>query len=129
VLSDLSVGPFVGVDVSSRMLAQAAAKQVDAELREADLTQMLAEDVTCWKLIVASDVLVYFGALSDVLASVHSRIEPGGWFIFTVEELLPDHDGIVHGNGDWALGGAGRYTHSRSHVINPKLPVAEDIEA
>ena len=27
VLSDLSVGPLVGVDVSSRMLAQAAAKQ------------------------------------------------------------------------------------------------------
>jgi predicted TPR repeat methyltransferase len=45
---------------------------------------MLAEDLTCWKLIVAADVLVYFGALSEVFAAVHSRLEPGGWFVFTV---------------------------------------------
>jgi predicted TPR repeat methyltransferase len=84
VLSDLSAGPLIGVDVSSRMLAQASAKQLYAELREADLMQMLAEDLTCWKLIVAADVLVYFGALSEVFAAVHSRLEPGGWFVFTV---------------------------------------------
>ena len=70
-LSDLAVGPLVGVDVSSRMLAQAAAKQqLYAELREADLEQMLVEDVTCWKLIVAADVSVYFGALAEVFAAV-----------------------------------------------------------
>jgi predicted TPR repeat methyltransferase len=79
---------------------------------------MLAEDLTCWKLIVAADVLVYFGALSEVFAAVHSRLEPGGWFVFTVEELLPDHAGTVHGNGDWALERMGRYAHSISHLAN-----------
>jgi predicted TPR repeat methyltransferase len=41
VLSDLPIGPLVGVDVSPRMLAQAAAKQCYAELREADVMEML----------------------------------------------------------------------------------------
>jgi predicted TPR repeat methyltransferase len=118
VLSDLPIGPLVGVDVSSHMLAHASAKQLYAELREADLMQLLAEDKTRWKLIVAADVFVYFGALSEMLAAIHSRLAPGGWFVFTVEELLPDHEGTVPGNGDWALGRMGRYAHCMSYVAN-----------
>jgi predicted TPR repeat methyltransferase len=116
VLSDLPVGPLVGVDASPRMLTQAAAKQVYSELREADLMQVLADDPTRWKLIIAGDVLIYFGALSEVLTAVHSRLELGGWFIFSVEELLPDHERHMHGNGDWALGRMGRYAHSIPYV-------------
>jgi len=56
--------------------------------------------------------------LPDMLDAVHSRLEPGGWFIFSLEELLPDHDGTVHGNGDWALQRMGRYAHSMSYVAN-----------
>jgi predicted TPR repeat methyltransferase len=117
-LSDLPIGPLVGVDVSSRMLASAAAKQLYADLRESDLMQLLAEDWTSWKFILAGDVLIYFGALAEVLAAVHSRLEPSGWFVFTLEELLPDHDGTLHGNGDWALGRLGRYAHSMTYVTN-----------
>jgi predicted TPR repeat methyltransferase len=115
-LSDLPIGPLVGVDLSPRMLAHASAKQIYTELREADLMQMLAETTACWQLVVAADVLIYFGALSEVLASVHARLQPGGWFVFSVEELLPDHEGKLHGNGDWALGRLGRYAHSMAHV-------------
>jgi predicted TPR repeat methyltransferase len=118
VLSDLPIGPLVGVDASSSMLAHASAKQLYAESREADLQQMLAEDETRWKLIVAADVFVYFGALTEVLASVHARLEPGGWFVFSVEELLPDSDGTVHGNAGWALERMGRYVHSMSYVAS-----------
>ena len=100
------------------MLASAAAKQLYADLRESDLMQLLAEDWTSWKFILAGDVLIYFGALAEVLAAVHSRLEPSGWFVFTLEELLPDHDGTLHGNGDWALGRLGRYAHSMTYVTN-----------
>ncbi len=92
VLSDLPIAPLIGVDVSSRMLASAAAKQLYAELRETDLMPFLAENETRWKVILAGDVLVYFGALREVMAAVHSRLDPGGWFIFTTEELLPELD-------------------------------------
>jgi predicted TPR repeat methyltransferase len=61
-------------------------------------------------------VLCYFGALEEILAIVHQRLEPGGWFVFSVEQMLPDHDGIVPGNGHWALHRQGRYTHAEDYV-------------
>lgn len=117
-ISDLPVGPIVGVDVSPRMLAFATAKQLYAELREIDLMHLLTEDIACWRLIIAADVFCYFGELRDVLAAVHARLEPGGWVMFTVEELLPDHDGVVHGNGNWMLQRQGRYAHAMSYLAN-----------
>ena len=109
-LSDLPIGPIVGVDVSPRMLAFAAAKQLYAELREADLLQMLIADTTRWPLILAADVMMLFRCTAGCIwrRSIR-RLAPGGWFIFSVEELLPDHDGTVPGNGDWALQRQGRY--------------------
>jgi predicted TPR repeat methyltransferase len=122
-VSDLPIGPIIGVDVSPRMLASAAAKQLYAELREADLMNLLTEDVTCWPLIIAADVFCFFGALREVLAAVHARLEPGGWIMFTVEELLADHDGAIHGNADWSLQRQGRYAHAMSYVAS----VAKDL--
>jgi predicted TPR repeat methyltransferase len=116
VLSDLPVGPLVGLDVSSRMLEVAAAKQLYAELHQADLMSFLGEDARRWRLVVAADVLPYFGALADVLAAVHGSLDPGGWFIFSLEELLPDHQGVVPGGGDWALQRQGRYAHGIDYV-------------
>jgi predicted TPR repeat methyltransferase len=66
--------------------------------------------------IVAADVLCYMGALEDLLALVHQHLEEGGWFIFSVERLLPDHDGVVAGNGNWALQRQGRYAHTEDYV-------------
>lgn len=116
LLSDLPIGPITGVDVSPRMLAHARVKQLYSVLHEADCLDMLARDETRWKLVLAADVLVYFGALDDLFAAVHARLEPGGWFVFSVEELLPDHDGAVPGNGDWVLMRQGRYAHAVSYV-------------
>ena len=42
-IADLPVGPLIGVDVAPRMLAQAAAKGLYAELREADVMEVLGE--------------------------------------------------------------------------------------
>jgi predicted TPR repeat methyltransferase len=115
-VSDLAIGPITGVDVSPRMLASAAAKQLYTELRESDLMHLLTEDVTCWRLIIAADVFCYFGALRDVLAAVHARLEPGGWIMFTVEELLADHHGAMPGKGGWTLHRQGRYAHTMDYV-------------
>jgi predicted TPR repeat methyltransferase len=67
-------------------------------------------------LIVAADVLCYFGALEQLFAQVHAALLPNGWFIFSVEEILPDHDGVVPGNGNWALQRQGRYAHAPDYV-------------
>jgi predicted TPR repeat methyltransferase/thioredoxin-like negative regulator of GroEL len=115
-IGDLPLGPFTGVDLSPRMLAHARVKRVYLELREADIIADLATHQQRWPLIVAGDVLCYFGALEELLAKVHSRLEPGGWFVFSVEQILPDHDGVIPGNGNWALQRQGRYAHAEHYV-------------
>ena len=101
-LSDLPIGPFIGIDLSPRMLVQAQAKQLYAELREGDIVADLTARTQRWPLILAADVLCYFGALEDVLALVGQRLEPDGWFVFSVEQLLPDRDGS--GTWRWQVG-------------------------
>jgi predicted TPR repeat methyltransferase len=115
-LSDLELGPFTGIDVSPRMLDAARGKGLYAELHEARLPGALREDTTSWRLILAADLLCYFGALEEMFDAVRDRLLPGGRFIFSVEELVPDHDGVVQGNGDWALGRLGRYAHDYSYI-------------
>ena len=121
MIADLPIGPLTGVDISGRMLEQARVKNIYAELREADLMTALAGDPSSdktqhWPVIVAADVLCYFGSLEDVLPAVHARLEPGGWFIFSLERLVPDLDGEVPGNGRWALLRQGRYAHAVDYV-------------
>jgi predicted TPR repeat methyltransferase/thioredoxin-like negative regulator of GroEL len=116
-IGDLPLGPISGVDLSPRMLEHARAKRLYADLQEIDIiTALKADTARRWPLIVAADVLVYFGALEDVFAAVHERLEPGGWFIFSIEDLLPDHAGIIPGNGSWALHRLGRYAHTPDYV-------------
>jgi predicted TPR repeat methyltransferase len=110
-LSALPVGPLVGIDLSARMLEAAAVKQLYAELREVDLVNFLTDDTRRWPLIIAADVLIYFGDLDEVLALARDRLEPGGWFVFSLEELPPDHDA-----GKWQLQRQGRYAHSMDYA-------------
>ena len=113
---DLKLGPFTGIDLSPRMLAQAREKDMYERLIEAELPGALADLETHWPLILAADLMCYFGALEEMLESVRHRLAPEGRFIFSVEELLPDLDGAFSGNGDWALGRQGRYAHSAAYV-------------
>ena len=128
-IADLPIGPLIGVDVSPRMLEQARKKGVYAELVEGDILRPLppAGEVAARSavmsrfagevaIIVAADVLCYFGALDRFFATAHVALAPGGWLICSLEELLPDHDGIVPGNGDWALQRQGRYAHSLTYM-------------
>jgi predicted TPR repeat methyltransferase len=127
VLSDLPVTPLIGVDVSPRMIEVAAAKHLYAELHEADLMDFLAQDTRRWQLMLAADVLIYFGPLTDVLNAVYSRLQPGGCFVFSLEELLADHDGALAGNGNWALHSKGRYAHNIDYVAESARGAGFDI--
>ena len=130
-IADLPIGPLIGVDVAPRMLAQARAKGLYAELHEADVMEVLGgckplplsgevffSATVAYPLILAADVFCYFGALAEVFAAVHARLTPGGWLICSVEELLPDRDGVLPAdtNGNWALQRQGRYAHSLAYI-------------
>jgi predicted TPR repeat methyltransferase len=111
-LTGLNLGPLVGVDLSPRMLEQAASKRLYAELHESDVNVFLADDPRQWPLVLAADVFCYSGALESVLAAVYARLRPGGLLMFSAEALV----GPYLGNGDWALGRQGRYAHAEAYL-------------
>ena len=115
-LSDLALGSLTGIDLSPAMLDQAREKNLYAELRQAELPAALRADTARWTLIVAADLMCYFGALEEMLDAIRDRLTAGGRFIFSVEELLPDRDGHTPGGGTWSLGRQGRYAHAASYV-------------
>jgi predicted TPR repeat methyltransferase len=67
-------------------------------------------------LIVAADVVCYFGALEALFAQVYRSLEVDGWFVFSVEQTLEHYDAMMPGNRTWRLQRHGRYTHSSEYV-------------
>lgn len=112
VLSDLNLGGIVGVDASERMLGEARGKGIYTELLHEDLEATLSRPDKIWPIVIAADVLCYFGDISAVLRGVHSRLPPGGLFLFTVEELVDDAPTDL----PWRLGRQGRYAHALQHL-------------
>ncbi len=109
-LGDLGVGALHGVDLSPRMLAQARRKGLYASLECADVTEVLARGGPPWPMILAGDVLCYFGGLEDLFVQVSGALAPGGRFIFSVESLARDDA------APWRLGKQGRYAHATSYI-------------
>jgi predicted TPR repeat methyltransferase len=109
-LADCAPGPFIGVDLSPKMLAGAAQRGRYAELHEADLPDFLAREGRCFPLVTAADVLPYFGDLAPLFRQIAGRLAEAGRFVFTVEQL-PAGPGP-----DWLLGRSGRYRHSIAHL-------------
>ena len=75
------------------------------------------------QLVVAGDVLVYFGELYALLRALGALLEPvGGRLVFTVEALehAPLDDGAERAAraAGWALTPSGRYAHSAEHVAD-----------
>ena len=97
-----------GVDLSVRMLEQAATLGLYRELIHAELGEFLAATDRRADLVVAADVLNYVGDLASVVASVARLLEPDGLFAFTVE-LSTD-------GSDLNLQSSLRYAHSEASV-------------
>jgi predicted TPR repeat methyltransferase len=118
-LSDLNLAPLVGVDLATGMLAQARARGLYAELRHRDIETALEEESGPWALLLAGDVLCYFGALDGILSNAYARLRPGapgagGLFLFSVEELPAAENGET--TRGWRLGPLGRYAHTPEYV-------------
>ncbi|MBV8613379.1 MAG: methyltransferase domain-containing protein [Acetobacteraceae bacterium] len=111
-LSDLPVAPITGIDISPRMLAGAEAKGLYAELREGDILSALDTDASTWHVVLAADLLCYFGALEEVMAAVRRRLAPGGLFLFSVE-TSEEAQASAHG---WRLERLGRFTHGAAYL-------------
>ena len=98
---------LVGIDLSEDMLRLAATRGAHDELVRAELTGWLGQCSQRFELIVACDVLIYFGELAPILERAASLLCEGGMLAFTLE---------LHDGASWALTDSGRYAHSAAHV-------------
>ena len=97
----------MGVDLSSHMIGQARERQVYDELFVDEIGAFLSVRFAQFDLAVAADVLIYFGDLRNVLATVWQALKPGGVIAFTVEK---------HEGEGYVLQPTRRYAHSIDYV-------------
>lgn len=101
---------LIGIDLSSKMLVKAKARNAYDELIQGDIVECLRERPNSIDLIASADTLIYFGELQEVLAAAWNALRSGGYLIFTLEDL-------VHpGSDDYVLEIHGRYAHRESYV-------------
>lgn len=107
---------LVGVDLSPNMLSKAAMRAVYDQLNCAELTQWLAECGQQFGLVVAADVLCYFGDLSAAFANARAVLAPGGCFACSLEALPAAAADNPTSPEPFLLQPHGRYQHDRKHV-------------
>ena len=140
---------MVGVDASPKMLeiaakctrtsgcgATEAAKDKNDERPLYDkLLQMDLEDMTTsntsngttangFDLIVAADVLVYFGNLETII-HVYSKLVPpdtSSWLVFSCERTTPEEAPL-----GFRLMPSGRFSHTKDHVLTMAGKVGYDL--
>lgn len=102
-------GTLVGVDLSQKMLDQAATHNVYRELRCADLRHELASADSAFDVVAANDVFVYVGDVTEIIPAAFRVLRPGGALIFSCETALPHEPALV-------LRASRRYAHSQDSI-------------
>jgi predicted TPR repeat methyltransferase len=97
-----------GVDLSPAMIAQARRKGIYDALAVAEIENCLAAMERRFDLVVATDVLIYFGSLEGLLAGIRRVLAPGGFLAFTVQAA--ESDGFL-------LGADERYSHGHAYLV------------
>lgn len=98
---------LAGVDLSSGMLAKAAARGLYDHLQVADAQALPAELARGWDLLVAGDTLPYLGDLTALFDNAAAALGCGGLFAFSTE---------AGDDESYRLKGNGRYAHSPRYV-------------
>jgi len=98
-----------GVDISSKMLNQAREKNIYKKLFCDDIERFLQKTDSLYDIIVAADVLTYFGALENIFFLVKKHLPKEGFFIFSVTQNFANED-------DYFLHLSGRFVHSEKYI-------------
>lgn len=100
------LGHVTGVDISTAMLGLAAARGGYDTLIHDDILEYCTRNQSAFDLVLAADVLIYFGALDKLFTEIHRILAPGGHFVFSVER----------GDEAWTLKRTGRFSHSLTYL-------------
>jgi len=103
---------LTGVDLSSAMLAKAAERGGYDHLVHAEAIAYLESHRGAFDLIVAADVLIYFGDLVPLFAAAAAALAPGGLLAVSTEL----------GETGWQLLPTARYAHGDDYVETTSAP-------
>lgn len=101
---------LTGIDLSPAMLTQAEARKVYDQLERAELTAWLDQHAAACDVIVAADVVVYFGELAQLLRACAAALRPRGLLVFTTERSE------LAGGSGFTLQPHGRYSHAEDYL-------------
>jgi predicted TPR repeat methyltransferase len=97
-----------GVDLSPRMLAKARQLGCYSALVESEISHFLESDHDPHDLVIAADVLIYFGDLAPIFVGVAETLRQNGLFAFSTETASEDVDAIHRPSG--------RFAHSPAYI-------------
>lgn len=103
----LWAGTMVGVDISSGMLLEAERSGRYDKLEESEVQLWLEQHPRSTDVVVAGDVLIYFGDVTDLVAAMAEAIRPDGRVAVSIETIE---------DVPFRLGPGGRWAHSLQHV-------------
>lgn len=98
---------LTGVDLSPKMLDAARKKNIYDKLIESDVIDFLQHDKQHYFLIVAADLLPYFGELETLFDLIKNRLSSNGIFIFTTE---------MNAHLPWQLQNTARFSHQIQYI-------------
>lgn len=104
-------GHIIGVDLSEKMIEQAARHQLYSRFHRVNVLDALRETpADHYEAITCTDVLVYVGELAPVIPNALRILKPGGHFIFSCEAAGEDEADLVLREA------SNRYAHKASAV-------------
>lgn len=102
-----TVAIFHGVDLSAKMLSQAADKNCYAALYQDSISHYLQVTIETYDFFLATDVFIYVGALEDIFTTLHAIARPQALFCFSTEALE---------SSGYRLQKTGRFAYSRNYI-------------
>jgi predicted TPR repeat methyltransferase len=98
-----------GVDLSAKMLSQAAGKGCYNKLYVDSIVHHLQSTADSYDFFLATDVFIYVGDLQEVFAAVFDCARPAAMFCFSTENL---------DTGGYQLRQTGRFAYSHEYIQN-----------
>ncbi|MET3666444.1 methyltransferase [Caulobacter sp. 1776] len=111
-------GRLTGVDLSAAMLAKAAERGDHDTLVHTEAVAFMEDHPGGFDLIVAADVLIYFGDLAPVFAAAAGALPTGGLLAISTEL----------GERGWRLLSSARYAHGDNYVRKTSAPWFQVVE-
>ncbi len=98
---------LTGVDIAEKMLEHAKKKGIYDQLVQMEILDFLKQDTKLYDLIVAADVLPYFGDLEPLMQLISQHLAKEQCFIFTTE---------INEDRPWQLEGSARFSHQPDYI-------------